>query len=515
MPHDLPSGGASTPLDILSFWNEVLAPAVPLLRRDTWNPWKAALRALFGLSLSDSDLNIYRDCTGRREPTREPVREGWFIVGRRGGKSYVMALLAVYLSTVRRYELAPGERGVLMVIAQDRRQARVVRRYVGALLRNVPMLRSLIHHETKETVQLTTGVDIEIHTASFRSVRGYSVVGAICDEISFWPTDAAADPDREILAALRPAMATTGGLLVAISSPYARRGELWRMYRKHHGKESDVLIWVADTRTMNATVPQAVVDRAFEEDAVAAMSEYGRAGRVEFRSDVETFVSREAVEAVVVLGRLELPPVASTRYHGFLDFAGGSGQDSATLAIAHAEESDGQKIAILDAVREVRPPFSPEQVCRDFAGELKRYRITRATADRYAGDFPAEQMRKHVVTLKPSEKVKSAIYKELLPMVNSGTVELLDLSRLQAQLAGLERRVARGGRDSIDHGPGGHDDVINAAAGALVLTATQRRGVSPVWGRNAPARVLEDRTGDDDGATPKMGAPSPLTSGTR
>ena len=57
-------------------------------------------------------------------------------------------------------------------------------------------------------------------------------------------------------------------------------------------------------------------------------------------------------------------------------------------------------------------------------------------------------MRKHVVTLTPSEKVKSAIYKELLPMVNSGTVELLDLSRLQAQLAGLERRVARGGERS-------------------------------------------------------------------
>jgi hypothetical protein len=47
-------------------------------------------------------------------------------------------------------------------------------------------------------------------------------------------------------------------------------------------------------------------------------------------------------------------------------------------------------------------------------------------------------------------------------------VELLDLPRLTAQLVGLERRVSRGGRDSIDHLPGGHDDVVNAVAGALV-----------------------------------------------
>jgi hypothetical protein len=36
---------------------------------------------------------------------------------------------------------------------------------------------------------------------------------------------------------------------------------------------------------------------------------------------------------------------------------------------------------------------------------------------------------------------------------------------------GLERRTARGGRDSIDHGPHGHDDLLNSAAGALVLAA--------------------------------------------
>jgi hypothetical protein len=48
---------------------------------------------------------------------------------------------------------------------------------------------------------------------------------------------------------------------------------------------------------------------------------------------------------------------------------------------------------------------------------------------------------------------------------------LLDNRRLISQLHGLERRTARGGKDSIDHGPGAHDDIANAVAGALVLAA--------------------------------------------
>ena len=54
-------------------------------------------------------------------------------------------------------------------------------------------------------------------------------------------------------------------------------------------------------------------------------------------------------------------------------------------------------------------------------------------------------------------------------------VELVDEPRVVAQLCGLERRTAWGGRDSIDHGPGGHDDLANAVAGALVAAAEAPR----------------------------------------
>ena len=49
----------------------------------------------------------------------------------------------------------------------------------------------------------------------------------------------------------------------------------------------------------------------------------------------------------------------------FVDPAGGSGPDAMTLAIAHKARPDDR--IIIDAVREMRPPFSPTVVVDEFA----------------------------------------------------------------------------------------------------------------------------------------------------
>jgi hypothetical protein len=76
---------------------------------------------------------------------------------------------------------------------------------------------------------------------------------------------------------------------------------------------------------------------------------------------------------------------------------------------------------------------------------------------------------KHGIRYEPSDMVKNEIYLSFVPLLNSSRVELLDHPKLVSQLCGLERRTARGGRDSIDHPPNAHDDVANAAAGACLL----------------------------------------------
>ena len=157
----------------------------------SWRRWHVALAALFGLPMTADAAAVFSEHTGRASPPPEPAREAWFVVGRRGGKSRIAAPVAVYLACFRDYRpvLAPGERGTLALIAADRQQARTVFRYVGALLDGSPMLARLIERRTADSIDLANGVTIEVHTASFRSVRGYTVVGAVLDEVAFWRSE--------------------------------------------------------------------------------------------------------------------------------------------------------------------------------------------------------------------------------------------------------------------------------------------------------------------------------------
>jgi hypothetical protein len=129
---------------------------------------------------------------------------------------------------------------------------------------------------------------------------------------------------------------------------------------------------------------------------------------------------------------------------------------------------------VLDAVRERKRPFQPEGVVHEFSELLQQYHIYNVTGDRYAGEWPREQFRKRGITYTPAGKPKSDIFLELLPAINSLGVDLLDLPRLTNQLVSLERRTAHGGKDSIDHAPGAHDDLANASASAIWLVLSQR-----------------------------------------
>ena len=114
--------------------------------RDTWAGWFAFVAALFALPMTPELLADYRQCTGRADPPANPAIEGWLICGRRAGKSFMLALIAVFLACFRDYRphLQPGERATVLVIACDRKQARVIFRYIGGLLTRVPMLARMI-----------------------------------------------------------------------------------------------------------------------------------------------------------------------------------------------------------------------------------------------------------------------------------------------------------------------------------------------------------------------------------
>jgi hypothetical protein len=446
-----------------------------VLGGDTWRPWRVILTAAMGEALSDDEIEIFTKFTGRKLPPKSRVDELWCAVGRRGGKSRAMAALAVYLAALNEHELARGEKGVVLAVAPDKRQARILVDYAEGCLQSTPLLKQLLANRTAEILNFKNGTSLEVRSASFRRIRGMTLIACLADEVAFWRSEDSTNPDAEILQAVRPGLATTKGPLVCISSPYARRGELWNAYNRHYGPDGDpaILVCRGASREFNASLPQAIVDRATERDAAAAAAEY----LAEFRSDIEGFVASEVLDKCIAAGTHERPPLRAQSYVGFCDPSGGS-KDSMTLGIAHTEGST----QVLDVLRERKPPFSPEAVVAEYAHLLRQYRCSKVYGDRFGGEWVAEAFRKEGVFYEASAFTKSALYQDLLPLLNSGAADLLENDRMRTQLLALERRTSRGGKDVIDHGPGGHDDVASAVAGALVTafreptySAAQRR----------------------------------------
>jgi hypothetical protein len=427
------------------------------------------------------------------------VSEFFAAVGRHGGKGWFAAAVVVYLACLRKHHLKRGELGRVMVMTADKDQAGETFRYVSELIDSTPILKPMVVSRSKESIELDNRIEIEVRAASFRRIRGRKVLAAICDEIALWYSDeASANPDNEILTALRPSMlGVPGALLIAISSPYARKGTLWQAYKDHYDKDSDVLVWQAPTWAMHPTADRKFLEREEQKDPISFRAEYG----AEFRTDLESFVSPEVVERVVVKGRGSLPHT-SGRHFAFVDPAGGSGQDSFTLAVARR---DGDK-AILVRLVEIRPPFSPDAATADLTAVVKEYGLTRVIGDRYAGAWPRDRLRAHGISYETADLTKSDYYQAFLPLLNGPRVELLDNQRLIAQLLALERATSRLGKDSISHPPGGHDDVINVGAGALVSLFKHRAFEGYQWPPPEPDRTPKPGTKEVlDGFTVRFG----------
>lgn len=455
------------------------------LNPETFKTWFTIVRAIEGLPLDDEQLEIFTELTGQTEAPTAPSKEVWIIAGRRSAKTLHMAIFAVWKATSFDWSssglLAPGERAVASIAAATKGQAIIAMRYVSALVNDIPHLAKMKTRETAEGFEFSNGSAIEVQTANYRAVRGRTYCFFGVDEAAFLRDDESANPDSEVYAAAMPGLATLSSgpnpsLFWGSSSPWAKRGLVYKKFSDNWGKSGDPLVFKGTTQFFNPTITDEYVARQVADDPARAQSEWFG----EFRRDIDAFISREVVESCVSRGVFERQPVSGKRYFAFVDPSGGS-KDAMTLAIAHQDDDR----VILDSVRERKPPFSPEAVVADFCETLKTYGLHSVTGDRYAGEWPREQFRKHGVSYRLADKTRSDLYLALLPALNSQSVDLLDTERtkLVNQIVGLERRTARSGKESIDHAPNSHDDLANAVAGVVAELTTKRTAATVLVGR--------------------------------
>jgi hypothetical protein len=496
-PEDLHAAAIKAGVTILDLFDNL-----PWFRSGAdWTAWRAFLCAVYGLPMTDAEYRIFVQCTGRKIAPTKKCEEFAAICGRRARKSAVAATMAVFEGGYRDYSphLAPGERAMIPIVSNDKDNAQAIRSFAAAILEE-PSVSHLLRGDPKgEEIPLSSRVDIKIRAAKITAGRSRAIPLALLDEVAFFPTKDSATPDEDIIRGIRPAMANIpGAMLGLLSSPYAQRGVLWDTHEKHYGKENDpILVWKATTLQMHDTEPiREFVRKEWKRDPIAAAAEVGNEkGDITFRADVKDFISPQVLAALTVKGRFELAPCSIEpvepgqdepvrhNYFAFVDPSGGS-QDAMTLAIAHWDHET--KRAVLDLIRREPAPFKPTVIVRRFASDLRRYHLTVVKGDAYAGEWPREAFTDAKVEGEAmgigylvSERDKHDIYRDLLPNLNSGLVELLDDEQLLDEFKALQRRLTSTGREIIDHPQGGSDDVANAAAGALLDAHTQGQFMQP------------------------------------
>ena len=465
---------------------------------DSWFAARMILRAMHGLPILGKSREVFRSLAGDREPPKQPVKEVVICAGRRFGKDSIASADACFSAAIvdHRPHLRVGEMATILCLAVDKTQATRFLDYVRGYFKASPLLKQLVTAETTEGLLLASRqVEIIVTASNFRQAgRGISAAHITLNEAAFLSDAGSANPATEIYRSLLPSMSTlpTSRLMV-VSSPYTASGLLFDLVSRHYGRNSDVLVFQGASRAGNPSLDEARIARALSEDYESAKAEYLGL----WRSSTSGFLRRELLEGAIDHDVIARPPIEGVQYHAFTDSSGGE-HDSFTLALAHLEG----EMVVLDLLYERVPPFVTAAVVEEIAALLRSYRLAYVTGDSYAAEWVAGTFRAAGVEYAKSRRDKSTLYINALPLFAAARVKLLDGvlgQKMLNQLTSLERSVASG-REKVDHPRGRHDDLSNAAAGALVLAASTPEDTpveNLVWVATNESHPVRDRWAPD------------------
>jgi hypothetical protein len=440
---------------------------------DSWASWLVFFKAISGKDMDEAEMALFRVCTGLDVVPNQPLKEIFLCCGRRSGKTTVCAIATIFYSIWGGWQefLQAGEQPMVFIVSPNMQQGKIIMGYIRAILK-MKNFRHLVKRELADSIELKNGVRIEIKPASWRSTRGWSCGLLVMEELAFWRFETeSANPDTEVYTALKPSTVNIkNSMIFGCSTPFTRQGLLWQRSAAW-GRPGPILFWRAPTWKMNLTLTEEGLRRDFLESLGEAEfnAEFGALER----EDIEQYLPSALLDAAIVKGRSMVPEERGVEYVAFCDPAEGlrKGGDSMTFAIAHKTEEPIKYI--LDLLLEFRAPYDPKQVISQIVEAARPYHIMKIIQDRHAIGWIASDLKRFSIEVEPCEFDKSKIYEHFAVLMNKLQIELLDNERLRTQIMGLQKFLRGGGSITIDHLRGGHDDLVNAAAGACVAVSRQ------------------------------------------
>jgi hypothetical protein len=182
------------------------------------------LKAAHGRPLNERERKLFAELAGGREPPARKVKEAVVVASRRSGKGRIAAALCVHAAVLTDHSavLAPGEVGVCACVSPTRAQSEILLGYAVGFLEASELLCGELKDVTSDAITLKNGNVITTLTSDYRSLRGRTLLLAVLDEAAFLRDELSSTPDIECARALAPGLATTGGLLCILSSPYRK-----------------------------------------------------------------------------------------------------------------------------------------------------------------------------------------------------------------------------------------------------------------------------------------------------
>jgi hypothetical protein len=430
--------------------------------------------------LSALAFDFYCRATGRKIYVPREQKEVTAIIGRRGGKTRLAALIAVYEAT-RVHNIPPGERAFIPVIAPVLDQAQIAFEYVSKYMNWSPELLQLVVRERQSEIELRNGITIACQPYSQVTVRGYSIVCAICDEVGFWVhEESAANPDRKVIAALRPAMATlTNTKLIKISMPHRKEGIPWEDFQKR--ESLDYAVWQASSKEMNPTIPNDYLKQAERENK----EDYQRECLAEFTDSLVGWITWEILEPCVVRGQREFPRVSNGTYVAAVDPA----FRNSDFGFAVLHRSDNGNITVPFAARWTgthSAPLNLESISAQINDVLQRFGINSVVGDQYCFPVLREHFEKLGIFYREfpfGSHTRASIYGNLRQLMTQQKISLVDEPELLRQLMSLEEIRAANGNTDIRPPRSLKDDMaIAVAVAAFELSRVPQRSPGPIFG---------------------------------
>lgn len=413
-----------------------------------------------------------------------------FIIGRRGGKSTLSAMLAIYCAIITNWKpyLQKTPFATVLVLSHSKEFSDEILEMLRSFIETSPLLKRLINIKKKNTASsmnlsipfiekgkiVYSRVQIKVGAASSKTTRGIAACAVLCDEIAYWNLDEnMKETDEKIMKAVRPATKQFGkkALLIKLSSPGIRQGVLYNEHNKWNKGTlpSSYVVFKAPSWVWNTILPREEFLEEWSLDQDGFDSEY----RANFVDALSNFILPEFIDLAVVKGLLFRPPEGKNStvvYRAAIDAA--FKKDHFTFSVVGHFENRIKQYILKGWTGSKKNPVQAREVAEYIRIICREYGINEVAADQYSYEPLRELFAIYDINLIEktfTPTFKKQIYFNLKRLVHSQQIDLLDHEILPKELKELVIEQASNGLIRIGHPAGGSDDYADSTAIAAFL----------------------------------------------